>query len=71
MAKFQKGTQNPNFDAGEMPAPPRDLVDFHFRWDEFRDIAKKAAENENLTSNEADTLHWLIMLADRVREQDI
>lgn len=53
------------------PDSPRDLIEFHLRWREFRPLAKQALESSALSSGERETLHWLIMLADRVSAEDI
>lgn len=53
------------------PIPPRDLIDFHLRWQEFRPIAKRIFELEELDAAARDTLMWLIALADRVNSADV
>lgn len=57
--------------AGQFPAPPRDLVDFHLRWSEFRPFMVGLQAKEGLSSDEAATLGWLIALSDRVSAHDI
>ncbi|CAL75156.1 hypothetical protein BRADO1253 [Bradyrhizobium sp. ORS 278] len=51
--------------------PPRDLIDFYRRWSEFRDVAVAIAERVDLSAQERDTVRWLILLVDRIGEQDI
>ena len=53
------------------PDSPRDLIEFHLRWREFRPLARQALESSALSSGERETLHWLIILADRVSAEDI
>lgn len=53
------------------PEPARDLVDFHLRWDEFRPVATRVLNGAKLDPHQAETLRWLIALADRVGMQDI
>ena len=71
MDNDRNGKQEQLSDRRDIPAPPRDLVDFHVRWREFRPLAESAAKNTCLRTEEISTLRWLILLADRVREQDI
>lgn len=54
-----------------MPVPPRDLVDFHLRWAEFRPIVAALVGKDCLTKSETGTLEWLVALADRIGLQDI
>lgn len=54
-----------------LPKPPRDLVDFHLRWAEFRPLMVALQGKDGLSGEEANTLGWLIALSDRVSEQDI
>ena len=56
---------------GHAPKAPRDLVDFHLRWAEFRPLMTALQGQEGLSRAEADTLGWLIALSDRVSAQDI
>ncbi len=51
--------------------PPRDLVDFHLRWPEFRTLAARVAENKNLAASEREIVQWLLRLADRVGPRDL
>jgi hypothetical protein len=53
------------------PAPPRDVVDFHLRWAEYRPLMVALQMREGLLPEEANTLGWLIALSDRVSAQDI
>lgn len=57
--------------ANQVPAPPRDLVDFHLRWSEFRPLMVALQSREGLSAEEVETLGWLIALSDRVSAQDI
>ncbi len=51
--------------------PPRDLVDFHLRWREFRPKAEEAARHFSPGSDARETITWLINLADRIGARDI
>jgi hypothetical protein len=53
------------------PAAPCDLFDFFRRWAEFRPFAARLAERADLSAAERQTVHWLILLADRVSEHDL
>ena len=53
------------------PAPPRDLVDFHLRWAEYRPLMVALQGKEGLGAQQANTLGWLIALSDRVSALDI
>lgn len=53
------------------PAPPRDLVDFHLRWAEYRPAMVVLQSRQGLSPEEVNTLGWLIALSDRVSQQDI
>jgi hypothetical protein len=55
----------------KVPAPPRDLADFHLRWTEFRAPMIDLQCSTNLTPEQARTLSWLIALSDRISAQDI
>ena len=50
---------------------PRDLVDFHLRWHEFRPFATELAASTELTAEQKATVDWLIRLSDRVRQNDL
>ena len=52
-------------------APPRDLVDFHLRWAEYRPLMIALQGQEGLSPQQAVTLGWLIALSDRVSALDI
>lgn len=54
-----------------VPAPPRDLVDFHLRWAEYRPLMVALQGQEGLSPEQVNTLGWLIALSDRVSAQDI
>lgn len=51
--------------------PPRDLIDFHLRWREFRPFADSALQAAVLTPAQRETLMWLIALADRISPEDV
>jgi hypothetical protein len=53
------------------PRPPRDLVEFHQRWREFRPFAQAAAAGAPLGADEREVVRWLIELADRIGDKDI
>ncbi|ADZ68602.1 hypothetical protein [Polymorphum gilvum] len=53
------------------PKPARDLIDFHLRWPEFRPLALALLDRPDTTAVEAETLRWLIALADRVGRDDL
>ena len=55
----------------EGPAPARDLVEFHLRWKEFRSHAEAIPNSQRLSPIQAETLTWLICLADRIQQDDI
>lgn len=48
-----------------------DLMEFHLRWPEFRPVAHALLDHQQAESSEAETLKWLIALADRISEADI
>lgn len=50
---------------------PRDLIDFYRRWPDFRQIAVQLAENTQLSPSERQTIHWLVLLVDRVSDRDL
>ena len=52
------------------PTPPRDLVDFHLRWAEFRPVIVELQGKDGLSAAQATTLGWLIALSDRVSAVD-
>jgi len=51
--------------------PPRDLIDFYRRWADFRDVATRLAGRADLSPLQRATLNWLVLLADRVGENDL
>lgn len=67
----RKGSRSGSGGARRPPEPPRDLVDFHLRWEEFRPLADSAVACRALSREERDTIRWLVMLADRVSARDI
>lgn len=46
------------------------LVDFHENWPEMRPLAQSILQQIVLEEGQAETLSWLIKLADRVTHQD-
>ncbi|MEM6761389.1 MAG: hypothetical protein AAF615_00800 [Pseudomonadota bacterium] len=67
----RKGVRAGAGGADRPPEPPRDLVDFHLRWAEFRPLADSAMSNRTLSREERETIKWLVILADRVSARDI
>lgn len=53
------------------PPEPRDLIDFYQRWPDFRPMIATLAGRSELSSAERQTLHWLVLLVDRISEHDI
>ncbi|MGE7468548.1 hypothetical protein ACQKLX_03845 [Bosea sp. NPDC003192] len=53
------------------PPAPRDVLDFHLRWSEFRTLACSLAERPELTEPERAVVRWLTELADRVGPRDL
>jgi hypothetical protein len=52
-------------------AAPRDLFDFYRRWADFRPAAVGLADRSDLSASERLTLHWLVLLVDRISEHDL
>ncbi len=52
------------------PAAARDLSDFQARWHEFRPSALDVYASFSLTADEAETINWLIELADKLCVED-
>ena len=50
---------------------PRDLIEFHLRWPEFRHLAISLGNRPGLPENEREILRWLVALADRVGPKDL
>jgi hypothetical protein len=50
---------------------PRDLIDFYQRWDEFRQTAVDMANRPDLSTLERLTVHWMVLLIDRIGERDL
>ena len=48
-----------------------DLMDFHLRWNDYRQQALNVACREQLTETEKLTIKWLIAMADRISEDDV
>jgi hypothetical protein len=53
------------------PLPPRDLIDFHLRWPEFRTVAERVTERGCMSHPEREVIAWLLQLADRVGPRDL
>lgn len=54
-----------------LPRLPRDLIDFHLRWHEFRPATERLMKLEGLDPRDREILRWLIALADRVNSDDV
>ena len=54
-----------------LPRLPRDLIDFHLRWREFRPATERLLKLEGLDPRDREILRWLIALADRVNSDDV
>ena len=50
---------------------PRDLIDFYRRWPDFRLTVARLADRSDLSVLERQTIHWLILLVDRISEHDL
>jgi hypothetical protein len=50
---------------------PRDLIDFYRRWPDFRHSAIGLAERSDLSPLERQTVHWLVLLVDRISDHDL
>jgi hypothetical protein len=61
----------PGSDRGDSPDPPRDLIDFHLRWREFRPYAEGLLTRSDMSPDEIVTVRALVDLADRVRDDDL
>jgi hypothetical protein len=57
--------------ARKLPRAPRDVLDFHLRWSEFRTLACSVAERSDLSEQERAVVRWLTELADRVGPRDL
>ncbi|MBW7971196.1 hypothetical protein [Bradyrhizobium sp. BR 10289] len=53
------------------PAAPSDLIDFYRRWRDFRPAAIGLARRSDMSVLEQQTIRWLILLVDRISEQDL
>ena len=58
-------------DKKSMLVEPTDLVDFYYRWNEFRPLAMNAQARTDCSGDERMALDWLIKLADRIGVNDI
>jgi hypothetical protein len=56
---------------GRQASPIRDVIDFYRRWPEFRQIAVALAQRGDLSRVERETVNWLVLLVDRIGEQDV
>ena len=63
-------SERPGNQEGEQVAP-RDLIDFYRRWPDFRQTASRLADRPDLSARERQTVHWLILLVDRISEHDL
>ncbi|MGJ5175262.1 hypothetical protein ACQR16_10185 [Bradyrhizobium oligotrophicum] len=63
------GKQRKTRQSAQVPA--RDLIDFYRRWGEFRDSATALSQRAELPPDERETLRWMILLVDRIGEQDV
>jgi hypothetical protein len=51
---------------------PLDLIDFYLRWrSEFRETAILLSRRADLSPSEQRTVHWMILLLDRVSRHDL
>jgi hypothetical protein len=66
-----EGDGEPPVGQGTGQGAPSDLIDFYRRWPEFRQTAVALARRADLSPAERETVHWLILLADRIGEHDI
>ncbi|CAN7703285.1 hypothetical protein [Bosea sp. LjRoot237] len=57
--------------APRRPRAPKDVLDFHLRWRDFRRFAKTTANRPELPEEERAVLRWLIELADRIGARDL
>ena len=57
--------------AGAALARARDVADFQSRWAEFRPFAQGALRKPGMTTEEADTMAWMIEVMDRIRPRDL
>jgi hypothetical protein len=62
--------ERPESQQGEQVAP-RDLIDFYRRWPDFRQTVACLADRSGLSPAERQTIHWLILLVDRISEHDL
>lgn len=49
----------------------RDLIDFYHQWPHLKNIAERIRDRKDLREDEKEVVEWLIVLADRVCEQDL
>jgi hypothetical protein len=47
------------------------LIDFYRRWADFRPAAEHLADRTDISALERQTIRWLILLVDRISEQDL
>lgn len=53
-------------------AAPADLIDFYLRWrSEFRQTATALSRRSDLAHSELQTIHWMILVLDRISEHDL
>ena len=70
MGTSGEGDERPGNQEGDLVAP-RDLIDFYRRWADFRPTAIRLAEHPGLSALDRQTIHWLILLVDRISEHDL
>jgi len=70
MSRCEAGGEKPGNQEGELVAP-RDLIDFYRRWPDFRLTATHLVDRPELSAQERQTVHWLILLVDRISEHDL
>ena len=70
MAAFEKDSEQGQGEQSE-PAAPRDLIDFYRRWPDFRPAVMGLADRSDLSALERQTIHWLLLLVDRISEHDL
>lgn len=51
--------------------PAKDLIEFYFRWSEFRPYLVRLRDSKDLEEMEKDILNWVIILTDRISIEDV
>jgi hypothetical protein len=70
MAAFKKDSEQGRSKQSR-PAMPRDLIDFYWRWSDFRPMVEALAKRRDLSRPQRQAVRWLIRLADRVSKHDL